>query len=220
MLSEDNDVCAVPFQSPCTLAIFGATLSGKTTWCKKLLEQSNIMFTKPPKKILYCYGMYQPLFEELAAKINNFTLHAGVPSLKIIEGVSENNDHSIIVLDDLQQEMSTDPIMEKLFTQLAHHLNVTVVFMANNLFHKKFSRTITVNVHVLVLFKNARDNQQIRHVARQLYPKKTEEFVNAYNDCTSKPWGYLVVDLSPRADEEMRLRTEIFKGQDPIVYQV
>lgn len=215
-----NEECAVPFQTPVTLGIFGATLSGKTTWCKKLIEQSSDLFTQPVEKMLYCYGMYQPMFEELTANLNNFVLHSGVPPLDMIKSLASSKKHTIIVLDDLQQEMSKDPVIEKLFTQLAHHLNMSVIFMGNNLFHKNFSRTITVNVHVLVLFKNARDNQQIRCLARQLYPRKTEEFVTAYNDCTSKPWGYLVVDLSPSTKEDLRLRTRIFRGEDPIVYML
>ena len=72
MLGEDNETCSVPFQSPVTLGIFGATLSGKTTWCKKVLEQADALFMKPVNTILYCYGMYQPLFEELSSKLNNW----------------------------------------------------------------------------------------------------------------------------------------------------
>lgn len=217
---EYVDVCPILFQSPVTLAIFGATLSGKTMWCKRLLEQANKMFTQDVHQIIYCYGMYQPLFENLNTNLENFTLHSGLPTLKMIEDFTTDRKHTVIVLDDLQQEMCTNPVIEKLFTQLAHHLNISVIFMGNNLFQKNFSRTITVNVHVMILFKNARDSQQIRCLARQLYPKNSEEFLFAYNDCTSKPWGYLVVDLSPRADESLRLRTNIFQGEDPIIYKL
>ena len=135
---ENNcDECLVPFQSPVTLGIFGATLCGKTTWCKKLLEQSNDIFTDGVHKILYCYGMYQPLFEELDSNLNNLTLYSGLPTQEMIENFCLDRKHNIIVLDDLQQEMSSNPIMEKLFTQLAHHLNISMVFMGNNLFQKK-----------------------------------------------------------------------------------
>ena len=217
---DTKEQCSIPFNYPTTMGIFGATLSGKTTWCKKMIEQSKQLFTKPITKILFCYGMYQDALENMKCNINNFYLHAGLPSRETIDDFTKDKSHSMIVLDDLQQEMCKDAQMEKLFTQLAHHLNLTVVFMANNLFYKNFSRTITVNLHVLIIFRNARDAQQIRCLARQLYPLNSEKFINAYLDATKKPYGYLVVDLSPMTNDQLRLRTNIFVGEDPIIYKL
>ena len=216
----NKDECAVPFSTPTTMGIFGATLCGKTTWCKKMIEQSDRLFTIPIKKILFCYGMYQDIFEKLNSSMENFFLHAGLPSRQVIEEFTADKEHNMIVLDDLQQEMAKDAQMEKLFTQLAHHLNVTVVFMGNNLFYKNFSRTITVNLHVIILFRNARDAQQVRCLARQLYPLKSEQFINAYLDSTSQPYGYIVIDLSPSANKQLQLRSSIFAGEDPIIYKI
>ena len=211
---------AIPFSSPVTMAIFGCTLCGKTTWAKRLLENSDLMFDKRVNSILYCYGIYQSAFDEMESKLDNFELHAGIPSKLTITELSDKGGHTLIILDDLQQELCKDVVMEKLFTQLAHHLNISVIFMGNNLFQKDFSRTITVNTHVLILFRNSRDGQQIRCLSRQIYPKKSEEFINAYNDSTQKPWGYLVVDLSPTGYEQLRLRTNIFPGEDPLIYKL
>ena len=218
--ADVTNSCAVPFASPSTMGIFGATLCGKSTWCKKMIEQSDQLFTQPIKKIMYCYGMYQDMFEKMDSSIKNLYLHAGLPTRETINDFTADKEHTMVVLDDLQQEMAKDPQMEKLFTQLAHHLNISVVFMGNNLFYKNFSRTITVNLHVMIIFRNARDAQQIRCLARQLYPLKSEEFINAYLDSTSKPYGYLVVDLSPSACEQLRLRTDIFVGENPIIYKI
>ena len=218
--NKQQDVCAVPFSSPTTIGIFGATLCGKTTWCKKMIEQSHKLFTVPIKKILFCYGMHQDLLEKLDSDMENFYLHAGLPTIQDIEEFTSDKEHNMIVLDDLQQEMAKDAQMEKLFTQLAHHLNVTVVFMGNNLFYKNFSRTITVNLHVIILFRNARDAQQVRCLARQLYPLKTEQFINAYLDSTNQPYGYIVIDLSPSANNQLSLRSNIFVGEDPIIYKM
>ena len=217
---SDHEYCTVPFASPTTMGIFGATLCGKSTWCRKMIEQSANLFTEPIIKILYCYGMYQDVFHEMETEIDNLYLHAGLPNRETKNDFASNKDHTMIVLDDLQQEMSKEPQIEKLFTQLAHHLNITVVFMGNNIFYKNFSRTITVNLHVMVLFRNARDVQQIRCLARQLYPLKSDKFMTVYEDSTGKPYGYLVVDLSPSSCEQLRLRTNIFEKENPVIYKI
>lgn len=211
---------SIPFTSPVTMGIFGCTLSGKTTWCKKLLEQSQIAFTKPVESILYCYGMYQPMFDAMEINIPNFKLHAGLPTKETIEEHANNHNHVLVVLDDLQHEMSKDPFIEKLFTQFAHHLNTSVIFMGNNLYHKNFSRTITINLHVIVLFRNARDAQQVKCLGRQIFPTKSVEFYNAYCDATSKEYGYIVIDLSPAGYDLLKLRSNIFQSEDPVIWKL
>ena len=212
--------CSIKFCCPTTVGVIGSTLSGKTVWVKRLIEQASEIFEEKVNKVLLCYGMYQSLFEDMLANTPNIILHAGLPTQEMLADLHSNGGHNLVVLDDLQQEMGRDPMIEKLFTQMAHHLHLSVVFLGNNLFHKPFSRTITVNLHVLVLFRNSRDAQQIKYLGRQLYPLKSREFFDAYIDSTSQPYGYLVVDLSPRACEDVRLRTNVFIGEDPIVYKL
>lgn len=217
---EDNTFCLLPFSAPTTMAIFGSTLSGKTTWCRKLLENADNMFDRAPDQILYCYGIYQPMFEILHQKIPNLQLHCGLPSMPMLEDLTATSNHSLLILDDLQQEMATNALMEKLFTQLAHHLNLSVIFMGNNMFQKNFSRTIIVNVHVLILFKNSRDAQQVRALARQIFPVNADQFANVYFNVTQEPYGYLVVDLSPSTCEALRVRTNIFPGEYPFIWKM
>ena len=46
---------------------------------------------------------------------------------------------------------------------------MSVIFLTQNLFHKnKHMRTISLNAHYLVLFKNPRDVEQFTTLARQM----------------------------------------------------
>ena len=46
----------------------------------------------------------------------------------------------------------------KLFTQHADHNNLTVIFIVQNVFyHGREMRTISINAHYLVLYKNPRE---------------------------------------------------------------
>jgi len=106
-----------------------------------------------------------------------------------------------------------------MFTKGSHHRNVSVVFLTQNLFPKnKFARTISLNAHYMVLFKNPRDVSQFANLARQMYPKTSQFAVEAYKDPTREPYRYLLVDLRPEQDEELRLRTNIFPGETHYVY--
>jgi hypothetical protein len=152
-------------------------------------------------------------------RFSNFTLHHGVPTNEMIEELTSDRQHTLIVLDDLMHRVVRDADMELLFTQGCHHRRLSVVFITQNLFPKgSRSRTIALNTYYLILMKNARDASQISMLSRQLYPGSSNLLVEAYRDATKNPFGYLVVDTSPRGDDRYRLRTNIFPGEEPVVY--
>ena len=116
----------------------------------------------------------------------------------------------ILVIDDLMGEDRST--LEQWFTKKSHHRNVSVIYIVQNLFDKQ-QRTISLNAHYLVLFKNPRDTSQIGVLARQMYPGRSKFMQEAYEDATAEPRGYLFVDLKADTPEELRLRTQILKGE-------
>jgi hypothetical protein len=96
------------------------------------------------------------------------------------------------------------------FTRKAHHRNTSVIYITQNLFDRAPQyRTISLNAHYLVLFKNPRDKSQIGVLSRQL---QMPHLLPAYEEATGKPHGYLLVDLSPQTPEELRLRSQLFSN--------
>lgn len=108
-----------------------------------------------------------------------------------------------------------------LFTKGSHHYNISVIFVTQNIFNQgRGRRDISLNAHYIVCFKSPRDKLQIRHLARQIHPEKPEFIQEAYNDATSKPYGYLLFDLTQTTHDRYRYRTSIFSTDNPsnVVY--
>ncbi|KAJ1130945.1 hypothetical protein NDU88_009289 [Pleurodeles waltl] len=117
------------------------------------------------------------------------------------------------------REGGDHPELERAFTQYSHHRNLSICYIVQNLFYKgKSSRSITLNASYLVLFKNPRDKLQISIIAKQMYPGNTQFFMDAFNDATAKPHGYLLVDLKPNTFEDYRLRAGIIPPDFPVAY--
>ena len=68
-------------------------------------------------------------------------------------------------------------------------------------------RTLSLNSHYLVLFKNARDASQVANLARQMYSGKSAYMIEAFKNATSAPYGYLLIDLKQETDDKFRLST-------------
>jgi len=199
----------LPLRHPFTALVAGPTGCGKTRFVFKLIEHAHVMVDPAPRRVAYCYGEYQQLFSQYP----RVTFHKGLPNLDDFDG----REPTLLVIDDLMNE--TDGSVANLFTKGSHHRNISVVFLVQNLFHRnKHIRTISLNAHYMVLFKNPRDASQFASLARQMYPNKSAFAVEAYKDATREPYSYLFVDLRPEQDEDLRLRTNVFPDETGYVY--
>lgn len=200
----------LPFKHPFTCIVSGPTQCGKTTFIMKLISNTQTIIEPPPERIVYCYGEYQHTFDSVRDRVE---FHEGLPDVRQFDGRSR----TLLILDDLMAE--ADDSVANVFTKISHHRDVSVIFLTQNLFHKnKHMRTISLNAHYLVLFKNPRDVTQFATLARQMYSKNWHFAVEAFNDATSQPHSYLLIDLKSNTDEQYRLRTNIFPDEQTFVY--
>lgn len=204
----------VPFQAGSPIMVAGPTASGKTWWVNQLL--SNDMFTELVSSVLYCYGVHQDYFNYMT--IPNVEFHPGLPSPDKVRQLYNGKFH-IIVLDDLMEEVVKSLEVQNLFTKQCHHYKITAIFLTQNIFAQgPYARNINLNIHILVLFANKRDEQQSHILGRQLFPGSLKMFVEAYEDATYEPYGYLVVDCSPQSSRQLKLRAKIFPGEETVCY--
>lgn len=201
------------FEHPFTALCAGPTMVGKSWFLKSLLEYRREMINPPPDKVIWFYGIYQKLYDEM----NDVTFIEGFPS-NYMDYLGTN---SLIILDDLMEECGADKRLTYLFTKGCHHLNVSIIFITQNLFHKgKEMRGVSLNSQYLIVFKNRRDPSQIMHLGRQLYPRHTKFFQEVFDDATKAPFSYLLIDLRNQTDENMRLRIQILPNQIQYVYEL
>ena len=206
----------IMFYSPTTITLSGSTGSGKTSLLLEILKYRDELFSSPPKKIMYCYGVWQEMYDKMEQDLG-IQFHEGLPSEQIIDEFVDSK-HNMIIFDDLMDQVVDSCEVQHLFTRGSHHKNLTIIFINQNLFCQgKYSRTMSVNSHYLFLLNNPRGVTSISILGRQIGMSKT--LSEAYQDSVlSKPYGYLLVDLSPHNPTKYKLKTNIFPHEDTIVY--
>lgn len=191
---------------PFTCLIAGPTGCGKTYLVKELIKRNTI--EPPPERIVWCYGEWQPMYTQMK-------------NVEFVEGFHFETDpaqRTLLIIDDLMQE--TDERVTQLFTKGSHHHNISVVYLVQNVFGKnKELRTISLNTHYMVIFKNPRDGSQITHLAKQMFPRNVKYLQEAFADATSQPHGYLLIDLKQETPDHLRLRTNILQSQQVVYLQ-
>jgi hypothetical protein len=206
------------FQHPTTIVLAGPTQCGKTYFLIRAIREE--LFKPEPQRTVWVFSEMQPAYADLAREL---------PSIEFVKGFTnelyETFDprvRNLLILDDQMENRAAhkrgDNDVTKFFTQGSHHRNLTVVYIVQNLFNQDASmRTISLNTHYMVLFKNPRDATQIRTLSQQMYPDHRRMLVEAYHDATFQPYGYLVLNLRPDACDAFRILTDVFADR-PAAY--
>jgi hypothetical protein len=83
---------------------------------------------------------------------------------------------NILLMNQVFPEFVGPQTMNERFVCIgSHHLNMTIICLVQNVFQKgKIMRTLSLNTHYFVLYKNRRDQEQIQRFGREAFPQQSK----------------------------------------------
>jgi hypothetical protein len=209
------------FKHPFRCYIAGPSCCGKTELLQKILINLSTLIDKPIEKITFCYSVWQNKYEIL--KYLNIPIEFHLGLIKATEFDSSINN--LLILDDLMQECKDSIEIYNLFSVDSHHRNISVFLVSQNIYTKgKCTRDLNLNSSYMILFKNLRDVTQINNLSRQMFPKRSKEFMQVFEDATSAEngYGYLLLDLNPNTMSDMRIQGNFIEEKEKprIIYKL
>ena len=169
------------FKHPFTCVVTWPTVSGKTSFCLKLLQYLDSLCTESKFKggIIWCYSEVTAVPREKFSKLGR--------SIQYQEGLPENfgnaqGEPSLIIFDDLLNQVYSREVCD-LHTKGSHHRNISVLLLTQTFFRQGPNcRDISLNAKYLLLLKNVRDKNQFLYLARQAYPEDSHSLYESYLD--------------------------------------
>ena len=196
---------------PFTCIVSGPSGCGKSSLVKAIIQHDVI--EPRPDNIVWLYAEDQPLYQSM----KNVEFIQGIP--EDLETRFQRRYNNVLILDDLMTQCHSDERLTRLFSVGSHHKNLSIIFIIHNLFHYgKEMRTVSLNSHYIILFKNPRDRLQISTLTRQMYPGQSQFLIEAFQDATKEAYGYLAIDLKPTTADKLRIRTGILPSDRQLVY--
>jgi hypothetical protein len=190
-------------------------------FCIKFLQHLDSLSTETNFNggLTWCYSEKTAVpSQQLAWLKKSIKYHEGLPEEKDIGDA--HGRPSLLILDDLLNQVYSSQVCD-LFTKGSHHRNVSVILITQNLFHQgRFCRNISLNAKYLVLLKNVRDKRQFSYLAQQVYPENSKGLYEVYLYATTRPHGYLILDLSQDTNDLLRFRTNVFPSEHPPTFYV
>ena len=196
------------FIHPATALIVGPSGCGKTRFTVRFLTHLSKMIDQKIDEIIWCYGIKQDFHNEIKKQFPEVKFVEGLPDYSTFDAAKPR----VCIIDDLMTETKGN-IVSNLFSKVSHHQNTTVFYIVQNLFPKnKEQRDISLNSKYFIIFKNPRDNKQVGILGAQM--GKHDLIKQAYTHATSKPHGYLLIDVTQGANDLLRVRSNIFPDDD------
>lgn len=202
----------IALKHPFSMLVAEGRKAGKTEFTKSLLQNAKQMIEPNLNRVVWCYTKHQAeLYRQLKNINPNIDYMEGIPTN--LEEMFDKKQNNLIILDDMMDEATRDMRISQLFSR-GRHDNLSIIYLTQNLFHKN-QRSISLNSDYMIIFKNARDQSQINHLAKQFIPNNTKFLLDAYKDATQKPHSYILLDLTPSANDKFRIRSNILPHEAP-----
>ena len=220
-------MCDISLIMGSSFILAGPSSCGKSSFLKNLIKCRNIMFDRNIKNVYIVCSNVQNIYENLVKSKDVKKIFHQMPSedeILEIAKIEKVRGGTILVLDDVMPEIEkSKDLIQKLFTELAHHQDMSVFLCVQNLFYNNGTfRTLSRNAAYLIPFKSPRDTRQINFLAYQSYAQNPQLVIDAYNDATNHAYCYLLMDFTQETPDFLRLRAKIFPWQidneSPIVY--
>ena len=205
--------------------------SGKTEIIKQILRNKDRLFSEPITAVYFCYGMWQPQYEQDNA-FKNVVFIEGLITEEHLNKLTEKHENNafLIICDDLMLESVNSHLISQILIKYSHHKKICFIYTAQQLFPPgRYGRTIATSLTNIVLCRINRDVSQLTHLSYQMYGKsKHKEFMEIYYDAVDgnlniSPVTYLMIHCHPLyQNRQYRLFTNCFRPLEeyPVVYKL
>ena len=196
------------------ILVSGPSRCGKTWFTFNLIKNIRKISQDVPEKIVYVYSARQAGYEDWLKYVDHLVIADETAIDKVLTLAKSNK--LLVIFDDLiHSDLLKD--IAKLFTIDGRHMKMSLVFLTQRLFvQNEFYKQISRNSDYFVLFRNPRNQAEIRDLARQVTPNDLA-LSTLYELATIKPYSYLFLNFTQEAKEDYKYLTRLFE-QPNILY--
>lgn len=177
------------------MIVSGSSATGKSTFVEKLVNNDNGILTKDFDKIIYLQGVETDSSKRLQEKFRDrMIVFDGIPPERVLLPLCKEPGNCLLVIEDLDQQACSSPLVSKFFTVFGHHYDVSLILSTQNIFCPGKERlTLVRNATHIVLFPNYLDFSVVRLIAQRVHPRDPKKLVELFEKLTSEPYGYLSI---------------------------
>lgn len=201
---------------PFGMIVAGPTMSGKTSFLLRLIDNMDRLLTRQFDYIVWFYGEYNDSIRYIDNNYRNkITTVQGLPENfnDYISRTGKNGEklYGLHIYDDLMQSATDDNQLLELATTKCQHNSISWIIVLQDLFFKSKNRVSLLRcAHYYVIMNNPLDRSIAEYIAQKVMPKRRKDFMSMFDLATETPHGYLFIDGRQSTPNCARYRTHIF----------
>jgi hypothetical protein len=167
------------------------------------------------------------VYNKLKELCPEIELNIGLPNVTKLH-LDINNLPSLLIIDDMMQDVLNSSAMVDLFAVQIHHNNISCIVTLQNYFaQSRFGQTISRNIQYKIFFYNRLELVELRNISTQIMPS-APDFMLANFKFLEKNFPkqfshYILVDGHVRSKmSQLHIRSQIFPNENgeinPIVF--
>ncbi len=159
------------------LVITGPSKCGKTTALVRIILNPHLHFAEiPPTRWIIVYKYWQKAYEELRDQLGNGAvtfIHGWRNNLLEGVGITARNETDPpigLILDDLCENLASDPGALSMFSGGAHHYSLFLVYMTQFLyFNNEIQRQAMRQASHLICYDNVKHRSGLKTLSQQIF---------------------------------------------------
>lgn len=161
-------------QCPTSILVAGPSQSGKSHFLLNLVQYRESIFSVNFARIIYCQSnVHSDKNRDMFAQIQAIFPHAeqwqGIPILEELH-LNTNNVHTLLLIDDLMDEIVGSFRMNNLAVKDVHNYKITAVFVFQNYFSRgKWGNNLVKNCQYKIIFYNRCEMLELRTISSHLF---------------------------------------------------
>lgn len=206
-------------QLPNHAVFVGMSMSGKTRLVLRILQETH-RFNPKPLSVIFYYDQFQDVYADIQEelRLNGVDLELRHGCHVDLSQLEKKDEQTLVIIDDATESTASSADIAKICTN-GRHKNVSLWLIWHTLYSKHASsRLIVQNISYFFFLPSVRLTSQLQTLDSQLRMKG--KIVSAYKDATERRCDshrYLLLDLSPNAHPDLRLRSQIHEDAQ-VVY--
>lgn len=213
---------ALKLKCPFSMVCSGPSQVGKSHFMYNIVKFRHDLCSDTFQRIIYCnsncYAHKNQIFiKELKSEFPKLEIHQGLPNLAELQ-LTFNNHPSLLLIDDLMDDVLNSSSMVQLMTTDVHNYNISVIFTLQNYFaNGKFGRTLIRNCHYRTFFYNHVEQLELRNISSQI--SNAPNFLASSFEFLQKKFPkskshYLLIDGHSRSESNsLFCRSHIFPSK-------
>jgi hypothetical protein len=200
------------FRKDTSIIVVGPSGSGKTSLVLGLLKDLHCVFEPGIERVFFCSttpisDITCPVPVHVQDTFPDHTIFA--------------QPHSLVIIDDFQEQLSKNSDAIALSSKIAHHNNCTLIYLLQSMYtERSVTRSLFLNSQYIIILGCQRSVGQIKNFLMRMFPNNWSKVLKGFESMVQESFSHVLFDMHPRTEYKNMIRSGLLQSQPTCILEI